>query len=433
MQVQIKEMATKLDEFARELTEYNGTGGQTPTIDFKQIKAVGSRNPIVGHILEKADADVKKKYITMLIAIAYLAQEKQENAWLLIQRITTGANFNEELMDIRVDAVNLTDIQIDAFTVAIANAKLTNAFVLDALLIYLSCETENEKILEFLSALFELVKCSKQELQELSELAKIIANQDSNAYSEYCFREHSIDITDSFGYVKLFHEGILCCNSKNFIVFYPEKKKISPEILSKICEGVNSNKIVLQNIIFSNIDKEFKFVKCSSIEINNCDFYEWKYRSFQAEESGKIVITNCKFYSMNGRALYFSECKNINIDKCIFEKCLYKRNGGVIYANTVETLNVENSSFLSCSTTGGSWSTVEIIHFEGSLPSSFGSVAYLCNVHESKWCKNQFENCIAYGGYLIYQEKPQKISAVDCTYSNCSQILNEIRSGFKEV
>lgn len=424
MQAQIKEMSAKLDEFARDLSDYNGAGKQDTAIDFKQIKAIGSRNPIEGHVLAKAEADVKKKYITMLVAIAYLAQENQENAWFLIQRIATGVNFKEELIDISVDAVNLTDAQIDEFTLIIANAKLTHAFVLDAMLIYLSCERANEKMLEFLSAMFELVKCVKNEVQELVELAKIIAEQDSKMYSVYCCIERRIDITEFLGYIKLFHEGVLCSTSKNFIVFYPEKKKISFDILKTFPDVITAEKVILQNTIFSNIDKEikwFKLMKCTNVEINNCEFNDfYKYTNFNIEQSNNIAINNCKFFSMPYCALTFHTCNKININYCTFENCSVDGNGGAINAKKVDIINIENSSFISCSAKNP----------HGMSYSGSGAVAYLWEVAETKWYRNQFKYCSASREYLIFAENCKKIVTEECISFASTTVMSEFRSGF---
>ena len=177
MQKEIKVMSATLDELARDLSEYNKTENKKEEVDFKNIKSIGKRNPVKNHALENLENGIKKKYITMLMTVAYMIKEKNENAWLLIQGISTGIGLDEELIDLNVDAANLTYEQIDEFTLAIAEDNLTNAFMLDAMLIYLADGKGNEKMIEFMSALFELLKCDKIECECICEIAVSIVEQ----------------------------------------------------------------------------------------------------------------------------------------------------------------------------------------------------------------------------------------------------------------
>jgi hypothetical protein len=438
MQTQIREMSSKLNEFARELSDYNQSE-QEVTINFKQIKAIGIRNPINGHVLEREDASVKKKYITMLLTFVYMAKEKQENAWLLIQRIAAGASFMDELIDLSVDAVNITDAQIDEFTLNISNAKLTNAFILDAMLIYLSFENANDKMLEFLSTLFELVKCGKKEVQELAELSKIIAEQDSSKYLEFCFKDLEIEIADSFGYIKVFHDGIFACNSKLFVLEYQQKKKMPKETLNILPKVIRASKVKMKNIIFNDFSKDdnwFEFEKCEEIHISYCEFNSL-VNCISAKTCGSILINENIFKSMSNRALFLNNCKSVSINRCKFDTCSYRtdaeyRNGyqskaygGAIYLAYINIVKVSDSEFEYCSSKQGEGGTAD------------GSVAYLFDVEISSWDNNKFKSCKSSfwssywrdSGKLFYIENCHSITAQNCTYINCD-IPYQVKNGF---
>lgn len=442
MQAQIKEMSSKLDEFAKELSDYNKTENQREAIDFKQIKAIGVRNPIIGHILGKVDEVTKKKYITMLIAIAYMASDNQENAWLLIQRIAAGANFTEELIDLSVDAVNITDAQIDEFTLNIANEKLTNAFVVDAMLIYLSCESSNEKMLEFLAALFELVKCGKKEVHELSELAKIIIEQDSSKYIQFCFKELEFDITELFGYIKQFHQGILVCNSKFFILEYPHKTKISKDAIGKLPTVITADKIELSNIIFQDLSKDdnwFKFESCNDIILKSCEFNS-SVKCITIHESKNAVINECVFKSMSNRAIHLTSCEELKISKCSFESCSYRTDdkysygyqspayGGALYLEYIKNVLVTDCKFEYCSSNHGEGGDAD------------GAVAHLNNIDLINLSNITFKSCKSSywrstwrdTGTLFHIEKCLRILSENCSYVDCS-IPYQIESGFKKL
>ncbi|MDU2064659.1 MAG: hypothetical protein E6713_07420 [Sporomusaceae bacterium] len=356
MQTQIKEMSTQLNSFAHELAEYNGAVKQEMSIDFKQIKAIGRRNPIEGHSLITADADVKKKYITMLIAVAYTATENQENAWLFIQRIATGAKLDEELMDLSVDAVNLTEAQIDEFTEVIDGVKLNNIFALDAMLVYLSCEQVCETMLEFLAALFELLKCGKQELQDLSELAKIIAEQSPEKYVNFLSERIGIDFSRYSFYVKLFYSDIQFINSNCCYVSGKGKKSLTYQEI-EVVRMCNSQQVIVEDVVISLKDT-LKFESRDSVVFKNCTFTASNY-NLLFNLCNCVEFNNCSFNEMSNRVVVLGKVNNFKVINSSFLKCGFKGDseandfefdiGGVFQLiNNVKAIEITGSVFSLC-------------------------------------------------------------------------------------
>lgn len=182
MQAELRDISSRINELTKELSDYNQFNSEEIVIDFSHLQTIALRQPIKGHLLARSSDDIKKRYITILTSLVYLATEHQEKGWILIQRIACGVGVKEKLSKIAVDGLNLTEQQLDKFTGDIVSSKLTNSFVLDCMLIYLSCEQKNKKMLKYMSGLFELVKCGKVETTELLEIAKIIATQNTKAY-----------------------------------------------------------------------------------------------------------------------------------------------------------------------------------------------------------------------------------------------------------
>ncbi len=443
MKQQIKEMSAKLDQFARDLLEYNKNGDDSKGVDYKQIKAIGSRNPIEGHILKDADVTVKKQYITLLIAAIYTSSGKTDDAWLLTQRIATGAKFDGELSDISVDAANIIVEQIDEFTRSIIDNDLSQAFALDVMLIYISCGRNDEKMLEFMAALFELVKCNKQEIQDLSKLAQIISEQNSSKYQSLCFKETDVRLGDFLGYTNLFHSGIFSANNNCFFVYFREKTTLSTNLLGLLPETIISKKVVFRNTIFRNIKKETQWFKIKfnqSVTIDNCDFISCD-KSLTVEEATTVSIKGCSFREMTNRALYLSKLKSLNILGTVFESCRHRSDdkggygyqgeayGGAMYLDNIPNAHITECIYIKCKTE------------QSEKGKASSAVAYMHEVY-SKWKSCTFIGCNAFSwrystvwdnvDNIFGEVREKSISVENCVYDDC-KIPRECEKGFKKI
>lgn len=189
IQAELKEISSRIDTLTKELSDYNQYRSEEVVIDFNRLQTIGCRQPIKGHLLARSDDDIKKRYIIILTSAVYLATEHCEKGWLFIQRIACGIGLQESLSELAADGLNLTEKQLDKFTSEMMVSKLTNSLVLDCMLIYLSCGQKNKKMLKYMSGLFELLKCGKIEVEELLEIAKILAKQDKRAYLKLSSKE----------------------------------------------------------------------------------------------------------------------------------------------------------------------------------------------------------------------------------------------------
>lgn len=182
IQAELKDISSRIDALTKELSDYNQYQAEQDTIDFSRLKVIATRQPIVGHLLARSDSNVKKIYITILASLVSLAIEHQEKGWVIIQRIACGVGLENDISEIAIDGLNLTGRHLEEFTSEIMDSKLANSFVLDCMLIYLSCGQKNKNMLRYMSGLFEFIKCGKAEAAELLEIAKILAKQDKKAF-----------------------------------------------------------------------------------------------------------------------------------------------------------------------------------------------------------------------------------------------------------
>ncbi len=328
MQLLVKEAYSKLDELSKSLNEYNvSTKSGDVTVDFEKLKTMGKRNPITGHVLHKADQLIKKHYITLLIALAYLAEENQERGWLLIQRIACGAGVEHDLVDLSGDALNLTEKQMDTFSESIISGNLRTAFAMDCMLVYMSCEHRNKKMLEFSSQLMELVNCTEVEVKATAKLANIIAEQDKKAYFEYCLTDMPINLTNSLCYIMPIQatvvnsiEEAMTIEMEHVIVFNAIISKVNftislDDFPAKTIEffyckfentaGIISEAkaVIFRNTVFNNITP-FSESKDAILEIGNCKLFDCQFLNCTASQNfifiGEGNIRNCLFAQCSG-------------------------------------------------------------------------------------------------------------------------------------
>lgn len=211
MQLQIRNMSTQLDTLATELEQFGKTDKKKSEINFDSIYEIAVRNPITDHYLQEQDISVKKSYLTMLIVLVCMVKQNQENAWILVQRIAIGGGYEESIQKLQVDALSFSDEYLNRFTYDLVEAGVNQAFALDAMLLYLICETPDADMLEFISELLGLLKCDKKQVREITELAKSIIEQNEKVYyeSEILNEAEAELLAIAYPYLKEYSKGII--------------------------------------------------------------------------------------------------------------------------------------------------------------------------------------------------------------------------------
>jgi hypothetical protein len=363
MQIMIKEAYSNLNELSRSLTECVRSEDMNNTVNFEKLKAIGKRNPIEGHVLSGADDLSGKHYITLLIALVYLASENQEKGWLFIHRIAIGAGIKNELVDLSSDALTLTDKQLDIFSESIISENLRTAFALDCMLVYLMCEHKNSKMLDFISQLIELVGLKEYEVKEISKIAGYIATQNIEAYFSCCLKKMHINLSETLCYIMPTKATIVNnldeaakCHKEHIIIFNSTISKLNDvldldNIPAKTIEffyckfentmGIKSKikKVIFKNTTFHNIappiehasksTENFSIIEMSNSELSFCNFSNCiASEHFILIEKGNIencIFDNCSALEVPSNK-YLVELSSGNITNCKFVNCLIKTN-----------------------------------------------------------------------------------------------------------
>lgn len=223
MQLQIRNMSAQLDTLAMELEQFGKIDKKKQEVNFDSIYEIAMRNPITDHYLQEQDISVKKSYLTMLIVLVCMVKQNQENAWILVQRIAIGGGYEESIQKLQVDALSFSDEYLNRFTYDLVEAGVNQAFALDAMLLYLICETSNADMLEFISELLGLLKCDKKQVREITELAKSIVQQDNGIYNSKSLANiDEEELAVAYCYIKEFNRGLVLNTSdgKKYILQY---------------------------------------------------------------------------------------------------------------------------------------------------------------------------------------------------------------------
>ena len=323
---------------------------------------------------------------------------------------------------------------ISDFVNIFKDSTLKYNFFIDALIVlFISGEPEIKSV-DFVADLADILTIKKQEVYEISELTKIILEQDKEKYKEFCSQELEIDIRLFFVYIEEFIEGLLSNNSKLLCIKYKQIKLINDNSILEIIErNIESNVVIIENIIIKdNKENNLKFQNCKKITIKNCEFEGSKYIYFS--KCKNIIIENNIYKNQHSRAINLYECDKIEIKKCKFESCKYESDdkgsygyqasaiGGAIYACFMEKLNIDLCEFNYCTTSQS----------EGGKAT--GSIAYFAHIKDIDIRNSSFYECKSssyrYGwnnvGSLFATEKTEWKDIVNCIQNNNVSLHEEI-------
>lgn len=199
LQAELRAAAEHIENLSRELAQLQPSE-QKKTLDFAHIQTIGKRYPIRDHCLVRMDADFQRQYLTLLTAPLLLESREPENGWLFLQRILCGVGCAIPLTDLQADAASLTEQQLDTFSAAVLERGLVDALMLDGMLLFLACQG-GETMRDWLAALATLLACTLSQVQELADLAALIAGEDETGLRAFAKRTTVRRLRTMNGYI----------------------------------------------------------------------------------------------------------------------------------------------------------------------------------------------------------------------------------------
>ena len=183
LQAQLRETAARLELLSGDIAALQKSQ-KKQGLDFQHIETVGKRYPLTTHCMKDQPKELQKGYFTLLGALLLLDCKYPENGWLFVQRLLTTAGCSVSLMDLQVSAATLTIEQLDQTTKEVIAKELQNAMLLDLMLLYLACAGKAAGQ-EYIAVMAELLGAQPQQVQELAQLAGLVAKKDAEKLQEF--------------------------------------------------------------------------------------------------------------------------------------------------------------------------------------------------------------------------------------------------------
>ncbi len=354
-------------------------------------------------------------YYVLLLSILTVA-DATEAQWFHIYRVAAGAGYKGDVRDLLPAAYSLTEMQLIESINSIQRDDLTNAFLLDSILLALLHEETSPVLLSYIAGLFTLLNAPKEAVHEAILIAKNIVEQNCEAYLETMIKAKHLHAHESCCY--LFH-----LDGKNIVSNLVQAESTESEHLTVLClneQNVNldldmwkAERITFRNCIFENStiktsQKEVSFVECLFEEkipnTGNTHLHAEKLSTFKKCTFQNIASEACMLSLYNATILHciFSDCSVRNYDSNTplielssstltdskFIRCYCK--GGFIGCAEGRLFHIEKTTIMRCKFSHC------IIHIDGT-----GSIIY---AHDSSTIEDcRFKKCIIDNGSLNFK------------------------------
>lgn len=353
--------------------------------DLIKRRAAAKNYPYVGHQLTHC----QNKELYFMLMMAILQQENnQENGWSFLYRIAWGVGYDKDVYDLMPNVLTMDDNSLKQILEMIDREKLTNAFLLDSILLDVICQSQNERIWRFLTDLYEILDTSPEKLQIVIDIAKCVAGRDKKGYDQARRKAgqlHGMSISDSMCYmvdmdrqndndshtntVKSSLEQIETCQEEEVTILNGRFKNIFIDL-----DSYKPTKFIFVGCTFDTI-VGIRSTASKRVEYRNCSFmgnvkqYIWgkgtrkvdegrgaTYNGYTKERKADAFIT-----LENGRmeGCYVSDisdgvpviaAKNADITDTTFNNCSIETDikGGAMLMYFEKNTELKKSKFINC-------------------------------------------------------------------------------------
>lgn len=392
LQAQLRETAARLELLSGDIAALQKSQ-KKQGLDFQHIETVGRRYPFATHCMKDQSKELQKRYFALLGALLLLDCKDPENGWLFVQRLLTTTGCTASLMDLQVSAATLTIEQLDQTTKEVIAKELQNAMLLDLMLLYLACAGKAAGQ-EYIAAIAELLGAQPQRVQELAQLAGLVAKKDAEKLQEF-LKEKFLKEKDGLFWVPMAGQivQVVPCvayqQGDSLYVYGDGKTPVSEKARNAIQFSNQIRNIKVYDAVFT--ESPVRFENGESLLLDGCKIQNIRIsgvKAFQCNHISKVKIKKCYFDSLKSRnnTIYFDDISNLTIED-------------VTIHNVVGTASVSYAWY-------------------------FGSGAFgtLKNV-TAKQMK---------GNYWFYNKGSSQITAENCFYSECSRKASGLPAGFIE-
>ncbi len=349
-------------------------------LDFARLRYEGENHPYTGH--PAARSSMPELYYLLLMTILTSA-EANEAQWMHLYRVAKGARYAQDVRELLPSAHALTGERIVECIESIRRDDLTNAFLLDAMLLYLLREEENAKLLEYIAGLCALLDVAPPVITETIAVAKCIIEQD-HTYFSLMTKTTILKASDSYFYLYQPDGEIICTledaeniKSDHVTVLCAATKDISIKLDTWKAKHITFFVCNFENTEFIATEKQTDFF--------GCVFHGKSESSPLATRlylRGRSVLEHCIFTQITALKELI-EGVNICIQDCQFSDCKISLSKLFFRPNCMLKLQdstLTHSEFIDCMLT------------DADVPSS-GDACSICVLEHSSLNKCSFSNC----------------------------------------
>lgn len=334
---ELKKRAGELQSALQEIEE--AQNAPKNLVDMGKLMKRVAASKITGHILtEKNDPIVSEAYLTLLISLANTnAPTKGLNSSLEYPCRIAAALSSPPDMDLLLKKSLILDKTAIAEYISILDGKsVTQAFVIDALLMIAIYDKGNAGKLDYLTDLIALLAISQECLAELLLILDAVLQKKEKFVANFDYA----DINQVWFYIYNSCKNIIIDSVDMFVATYEELTDAT-EDFKTIKELSNKNSVIINNAYIHDVEWSLTVKNVPELKIEDCQFANIKNRLMSYENVESVEITNCKFssilcsyYDMGGKTdyrhkpcgiiAYFEKVKNVTISDTDFSYCTVK-------------------------------------------------------------------------------------------------------------
>lgn len=378
LQDSIKGITMSLQNISVELSEYGKSTDSTPAVDFLKVDAIGKNCFLPHHPL--TNCPQKSHYLSLLLTIA-LKNRGDLSAWQFLSRIAFGAGYTDGMESLVADAMTLNEARLIQVTDTVNQYGLKHNFVVDSLVLYTVMQEKNSALLEYMVSIYEILGVENAVMDECLTMARIIAENDKEAYFDNVNKWKYLNQWDFLGYMvkrdsRIVHEldGIENYEEEQVIVL---DAKITGEKLPDFESHIYGEERD-QYIARLNLSIELDRFKCKELVFLNCKFDEM---NCIIAKKKCVVFESCVFdssfnlfhiYVSKGWGGYFYNCDinplfqytiwndystdfiayNLNawiyVGNADFKRCVFQNYSGGLPLLNMQNGNIVKSRFINC-------------------------------------------------------------------------------------
>lgn len=371
-------------------------------LDFARLRYEGENHPYTGH--PAARSSMPELYYLLLMTILTSA-EANEAQWMHLYRIAKGAEYAQDVRELLPSAHSIKGEKIVECVESIRRDNLTNAFLLDAMLLYLLREENNAKLLEYIASLAALMEIPSQTVQESIQAAKCIITEDEIGYFLFLAQSSALRPLESYFYLHETDRPVV--DHLDDAIALLDKGASSITLLGAHISG---RSLMLYEHISNSWGTQISLLGCefegtalypiaADYSFQGCIFHG-KIWLEKRHGYKKVNLTHCIF---NQIPATFLDCRdNTYISNCTFIHCF----GELEYPHSLLYITngiVRNCMFVDCHITG---KYAKMLYMEGRSSSELTDCKFVrCT------CNGAQDQC------LVGVQSGVKLH--DCTFDSC--------------